>query len=865
MLSALLSCALAAATFTPQVSQRIDSESATNGPRLLIGELSEPLEGDLTVAARDWALRNRDLVGLPKLATLELDAAFHSRFGASLHYLQKQNGLRVHAAQLVITLDKKARVAIVSSSLENLEAVNSVARTSEREALLIAAGAVPFPAMRGPMPFGGGRQEFFRVGDALHLGWFVHVPTISPADNYYAAIDATDGTLLWARNRVYHAADDAQVYNPSPGGPDGGVGRTPTVGVTLTHSDGGPMVLPNDGGYLNGTQLTAYNCCVNQGCATVLPDGGTLVNPDGGLWPKVVTGTTNFGGANIQYETVECDRMQRASNDPAIHDAGSYVYPPQDPPAIVSGQPGPVVQTDPAHSDEFAEVHAFYQVNRVFDWLRDLSNFSAVKFPNQTPAIGPFKMRDERRVPAQKPAVWANVMFPDFQQVNIQCVFQPPCKLSALGRIDNAAFLARENFAQIPLPDYRLDVDTLMIFQGNRADFGYDATVLWHEFGHGTIYATAALEFGVLALDSRSANDEGGALHEGFADFISGAFGNDAVMGPYVGSRIGGGAQVPGAPVDNYLRNLDNNYSCPQVLWGEVHQDSQHVSAALWKARRDFFQGTDSGRTFDASFYAALVAMAPTVDFTQIAAIITAHVKDAFTPTIADAESKMNSLWAAKGVTGCVKTIDMTNLGNTRPMYGIGQRSGAGITNGVLPGPYQMKFKTPNGAKSVSFSGQAGGGVPGFGGTPDVRILAKSGGPITFTKSGGTLNNDSDKSATAAASGSTLTAKVDIDVPCGATSEVHFTLGTNANSAVSLQNVQVSFEQATTCNPVVDGGTDGGNNDGGSSGGTVFVSAVPDKTASGAAAPSCGCGVGAGVPGLFGLLALALRARRRRR
>jgi hypothetical protein len=387
--------------------------------------------------------------------------------------------------------------------------------------------------------------------------------------------------------------------------------------------------------------------------------------------------------------------------------------------------------------------------------------------------------------------------------------------------------------------------------------------VLWHEFGHGTIYATAALEFGLLALDNRSANDEGGALHEGLADFIAAAFGNDSVMGPYVGSRISGGAQVPGAPVDNYLRNVDNNYSCPDVLWGEVHQDSQHVSAALWKARRDFFQGTDSGRTFDAAFYAALVAMAPTVDFAQVATIVTAHVKDAFTPTIADAETRMASIFSGKGVTGCVKTVDMTNIGNTRPMYGIGQRDGAGLNSGVLPGPYQMKFKTPNGAKSVSFSGSAGGGVPGFGGTPDVRLLAKSGSPITFTKVGTVLNNDADKSAAATASGSTLTAKVDIDVPCGATSEVHFTLGTNANSAVTLTNVQVTFEPAVTCNPVADGGTDGGGTGGGGGNQTVFVPAVPDKTAGGPAVAGCTCGTGAGLPGFLGLLLLALRARRR--
>src|SRR6185312_13035698 len=118
------------------------------------------------------------------------------------------------------------------------------------------------------------------------------------------------------------------------------------------------------------------------------------------------------------------------------------------------------------------------------------------------------------------------------------------CTINALGRIDNAAFMPRENFSQIPIPSYQMDVDTLMIFQGNYADFGYDAPVLWHEFGHGVIYATAALAFDQLATDDLSANSETGAMHEGFADFIAGAFGGNPEIGVYVGPRTGTGATL---------------------------------------------------------------------------------------------------------------------------------------------------------------------------------------------------------------------------------------------------------------------------------------------------------------------------------
>ncbi len=157
-------------------------------------------------------------------------------------------------------------------------------------------------------------------------------------------------------------------------------------------------------------------------------------------------------------------------------------------------------------------------VNRIYDWVRGLSVRAPAVFPNQQPAIGPFRMRDERRTPARKPAVLANVVTPSFQNLadieGIPGCLPPPigsnmgiCKVKAFGRIDNAAFMPVEQFAQLPIPGLNTGVDTLVIFQGNAADAAYDATVLWHEFGHGVVYATAALTFEDVAIDMQVAGD----------------------------------------------------------------------------------------------------------------------------------------------------------------------------------------------------------------------------------------------------------------------------------------------------------------------------------------------------------------------
>ena len=197
-------------------------------------------------------------------------------------------------------------------------------------------------------------------------------------------------------------------------------------------------------------------------------------------------------------------------------------------------------------------------------------------------------MRDERRTPARRVAVLSNVLIPKLpsslaevmQIEGVPACLPPPigsntgtCRIRDFGRFDNAAFFPVENFSQLPLPGLTTGVDTLMIFQGNAADAAYDATVLWHEFGHGVVYATAALTFEDVAIDNRSANNEGGALHEGFADYIAGAFGNLAEVGPYFGPRALAGSGVMGVRQDGYLRSLANTLSCPDVLWGEVHQD----------------------------------------------------------------------------------------------------------------------------------------------------------------------------------------------------------------------------------------------------------------------------------------------------
>jgi hypothetical protein len=484
----------------------------------------------------------------------------------------------------------------------------------------------------------------------------------------------------------------------------------------------------------------------------------------------------------IDFDVAVCDQRQRATNDPAVHASGNYVYAPVDPP----GTAAPSI-AQPADYDEFAEVHAYHHVSKAYEAVRNLSVGPLAR----DGGFSPFSMRN---VGTQLPAVWVNVSDADFNNAepNPQGVYVS----NTLARTENALFLARENMEFLLLPPQVLDSDALVIYQGAQVDFAYDGPVLWHELGHGIIHSTADWTT-MVTLDSRSSNNESSALHEGVADLLAAVTGNDPIVGAYVGPRLD-----PNRPA---IRNVDNTERCPDVLWGESHEDSLHFTGAVWAARQQHFLGTDQGATFDAALYAAIVSFPPDVNFESAARIITSSVALAF-PQNTSARTNMEASFDARGVTNCSKVLDVTNTLNVpREYFGIPGAAFAEVTTGnAVPGPYQFKIHVPRGAKSVTVTMQGGGGG---GGTVRMQVLASANQPITFARSGAMdLINDARKTVVPTNSNGTQTGKVLIDVPCGG--DLHFALGNTSQRDRTLFNVGYSYEEADTCpEPVVDAGT----------------------------------------------------------
>lgn len=852
---ALTALILAASVTTPTAPTHVITAADGATPKFETGVLSAPLGSDLGAEVLKWALTNRARYGLPAAATLQVLEVFPTRFGASVHLKETVKDLDVYEAKLVVTVDAQRRVTQVASNLAPFSKVMDGKPLTRDDAMKLAAKNIPLVGLRPDgVPFGGAKAFYFAVDGELHRGFVANVQTLDLRRNWYVAIDAVTGETLFRQDRVHHAALDAKVYPISPGGLDAGVGLAPLVTVQLQHGDGRSMIadecedltdagslllpdggvnrVPNDGGHLCGTQLMMYNCCPTKGCD---PDAGAVRSQ--GTVDLATLGIPLSGTVN--YDVAVCDRMRRASN--LTNPSGDFVYAPVDPPANQTD----VVPGDAANSDEFAEVHSFFHVNRVYDWVRGLSG-------------GTFKMRDEKLNPPVKPVVWSNAMFPNFNELmsNFQCL-PPPigqggvCVANTLVRIDNAAFMPREQFSQIPISGFDTGADTLMIFQGNSADAAYDATVIQHEFGHGVVYATANLSISSVASDSYGANNEGGALHEGFADYIAAAFNDTPEVGPYFGPRVAAGA---GQSANGALRNLTNQDRCPSVLWGEVHQDSMHVAEALWAARTGPFAGTDNGHTFDTAFYAMLVSITPDADFAQMAAAMSARVAEAF-PSISDASQQMSDIFTNRGVIGCTKVLDVGSANLPREYFGVVQVQ----TSSQVPGPLQFRVPGGAGVATVHFTAQSQGG--GFGQQgPAVHVRTKVGAPIVVTRTASGFTMDATKDVTAAGN-STLTADVPVDAPCG--SDVYVAI-TAPGGGATLGSLNVTFDAQPSCGEPDAGAPDAGTDVDAGTGDTTknLPSVGDDSTIDQAGWKGCGCSspVDLAWP-LLGLLGLVRRRR----
>lgn len=426
--------------------------------------------------------------------------------------------------------------------------------------------------------------------------------------------------------------------------------------------------------------------------------------------------------------------------------------------------------TGKAPEDTYAELSMFYHTDKAYKHAKDLGLVATSKLT----AVG-------------------NLRIPDGYQT------QDPVKLAnpdlPLLPFDNAFFAPNDpTFSLI----FGLTGDAMWFGQGSFVDFGYDGDVVYHEFGHFVVDQTAKL-VGDPHLDEFGASVSPGALNEGLADIYSFFITGDSATGEYASK---------GLTTDKAIRDASNKQTMPDALIGEVHQDSNPFSAAVWAA----YSPLDATKrlAFQKAWLKGMM-MVPSGnlgygDFAAIAVnAVTANV-DAAT---GDA---LKQAFDARGVKldARVRTYAGTPIKSFVPqqgLYALGTNSFQSGAPKLVPGIFQVKYDAPAGGNvtlhaSFKVFPSQGGGNP-LGGTPPKFVpvvLAKSGGePIKFTAKAAAHD-----ATQAACTTTTTTGTCDVTVSVfgalGTTAPVHLMIANTGGSAnidaITISNDDVQPDPA---------------------------------------------------------------------
>ena len=491
----------------------------------------------------------------------------------------------------------------------------------------------------------------------------------------------------------------------------------------------------------------------------------------------------------------------------AVRDGnGDYLYDPVTPDTW-----GADPATAPADEDLFSEVQMYYHVMQAYAYFQAFAN------PG-------FTELDDKPIQAT-----VNFRFPiDYEagvpdMATLLTVVQDPN--GVMYPMPNAAYMPAGPFMGIP----GLERPASIVFgQGKNADFAYDGDVVFHEFTHAVISSTANFSGGV---DEQGLDPAPMALHEGFADIFSSFIAGDGQQGEYAGASLGLGP----------IRDLTIKYRCPDLLWGESHQDSMAFSWAVWGTRDAL--GADA----DAPVFAALLSLVTDSGFAEASAAVESELNDALG---ASAAATAHAKLAEANVIDCRRVIDYT--APRQILYTVGTSSG--IT--PMPGYLQFKYTVPVRAQSLHVGFRYSGGMESFfGGSaePGYSAYVRKDAPITWSYGAAGASaigtKDYELELTSADNNATFAGDLAQLLDPG---DYYLMIVSTGEAGGTLQNITITHEAAPQDDagaPQDDAGTqdDAGDGGGGRKG--------------------CDCRAG-GTPatgGLLALLGLALLLVRRRR
>jgi hypothetical protein len=619
-------------------------------------------------------------------------------------------------------------------------------------ALALSYAIAVQPASTIKNPFVERTDALFEPLWLMHFGklrpaFKTRLPTLSIYDLKDIYVDAENGEILKIEDAAWFAQAPTNLFIYSP--PNNSLDPKNLKQVNLEN-----LTNLKENGFLEGEYIEVKTCCKYFSC----PDGNhcdnaekrcALKSHDGAQQSREVIElpTESLGldplltlPSTVTVDTVRCTYLPfaRASLN-ASKKLGFFEEPIDD-------------DSPEAEMDRFSEIQAYYSVSSFFNFIRGLMNNSSWCLRETAMSCntdGSPKL-DSNKKPVNPYRVFVNQMIPDLkidaahqsdpenfiaQILAGRGIKSNPISLNNFSRFSNAAFIpalsqlkANTPRADEILSDLIKPFDHNVFFQGER-DFAYDGDVVFHEFMHA-ITASLVNKINTLGLNDWGIHAEPGSLNEAWSDYFAAAFTEDPAIGEY--------AAVSGAYGEIALRTIDNKKSCPEDMIGEIHNDGQVWSGALWELRDHFAKtgGTSLATEFDRAVLAALAQASKTEDYkSQSASLISAVL--ARESLGENAAAYVESVLKKRGLKDCFRAftlslVDKHNIVtyNTKDMLFVASKNQIGLKN-YAPSSSQLEIGIPAGATSLTLSWQqflgGTGALLGSESTPDATNLAPLG------------------------------------------------------------------------------------------------------------------------------------------
>jgi MYXO-CTERM domain-containing protein len=225
--------------------------------------------------------------------------------------------------------------------------------------------------------------------------------------------------------------------------------------------------------------------------------------------------------------------------------------------------------------------------------------------------------------------------------------------------------------------------------QTGTIDLALENDVIFHEYGHHVFGEVSSAS--MFEMDQYGPVTHGLAINEATADYYSCSALDDPALGEYFAQQMG-----PAYFPNGWLRNVDNELTCPWGLYGEAHEDSQIWSGFLWDTRELLGQ-----EQADKIYMKAMAAFPSKVTFPTVTDI---YLQTAARELDQATMDQVRQLAAQRGLIDCERFIGLRTEPHTGLVWGKEILGSYGANIVFIPAELHYYIEVPEGATRLNIN-----------------------------------------------------------------------------------------------------------------------------------------------------------------